>query len=106
MENKWPNSFYIPYFQAGTNTFAPLNELKKIYESLLDYPKVVGLAIATRPDSLTDEIIDYLGELNKKTFLTIELGLQSSNENTLKFIKRGHDVECFIQAVKEKIYLW
>ena len=101
MENKWPNSFYIPYFQAGTNTFAPLNELKKIYESLLDYPKVVGLAIATRPDSLTDEIIDYLGELNKKTFLTIELGLQSSNENTLKFIKRGHDVECFIQAVKK-----
>jgi len=101
MENKWPNSFYIPYFQAGTNTFAPLNKLKSLYESLLNYPKVVGLAIATRPDSLSDEIINYLGELNKKTFLTIELGLQSTNNTTLEFIKRGHDVECFINAVKK-----
>jgi len=99
LENKWPNIFYIPYFQAGTNTFGPLNELKQLYESLLNYDKVVGLAIATRPDSLSDELIEYLGELNKKTFLTIELGLQSSNENTLNFIKRGHDVKCFIDAV-------
>jgi len=101
LEKKWPNSYYIPYFQAGTNTFAPLEELKELYESLLEYPKVVGLAIATRPDSLSDKLIDYLGELNKKTFLTIELGLQSSNEKTLEFIKRGHDVKCFIDAVKK-----
>lgn len=101
LERKWPNSYYIPYFQAGTNTFAPLEELKELYESLLEYPKVVGLAIATRPDSLSDKLIDYLGELNKKTFLTIELGLQSSNEKTLEFIKRGHDVKCFIDAVKK-----
>ena len=101
LENKWPNSYYIPYFQAGTNTFAPLNELKTLYESLLSYDKVVGLAIATRPDSLTDELIDYLGELNKKTFLTIELGLQSSNLNTLNFINRGHDVKCFVETVKK-----
>jgi len=101
LEKKWPNSFYIPYFQAGTNTFAPLNKLKELYESLIDYDKVVGLAIATRPDSLSDELIDYLGELNKKTFLTIELGLQTSNEKTLEFIKRGHDVKCFIDAVNK-----
>ena len=101
LEQKWPNSFYIPYFQAGTNTFAPLNELKELYESLLNLPKVVGLAIATRPDTLSQEVIDYLGELNKKTFLTIELGLQTSNEKTLEFIKRGHDVKCFIDAVKK-----
>jgi len=101
MEQKWPNSYYIPYFQAGTNTFAPLNELKNLYESLLDEEKVVGLAIATRPDALSDELINYLGELNKKTFLTIELGLQSSNEKTLRFIKRGHDVKCFVEAVKK-----
>jgi len=87
LEKKWPNSYYIPYFQAGTNTFAPLEELKSLYESLLEFDKVVGLAIATRPDSLSDKLIDYLGELNKKTFLTIELGLQSSNEKTLDFIK-------------------
>ena len=101
LEKKWPNSFYIPYFQAGTNTFAPLNKLKELYESLIDYDKVVGLAIATRPDSLSNELIDYLGELNKKTFLTIELGLQTSNEKTLEFIKRGHDVKCFIDTVNK-----
>lgn len=101
LEKKWSNSLYIPYFQAGTNTYAPLNTLKKLFESLLNYPKVVGLAIATRPDSLSDEVIEYLGELNKKTFLTVELGLQSSNDNTLKFIKRGHDTKCFIDAVKK-----
>lgn len=101
LEKKWPNSYYIPYFQAGTNTFAPLEELKELYESLLDFDKVVGLAIATRPDSLSDKLIDYLGELNKKTFLTIELGLQSSNEKTLEYIKRGHDVKCFIDTVKK-----
>jgi len=101
LEKKWPNSLYIPYFQAGTNTYAPLDTLKELFEQLLDYPKVVGLAIATRPDSLSDEVIDYLGNLSKKTFLTIELGLQSSNNNTLNFIKRGHDVECFINAVKK-----
>ena len=101
LENKWPNSLYIPYFQAGTNTYAPLETLKGLFESLLKFDKVVGLAIATRPDTLSNEVIDYLGELNKKTFLTIELGLQSSNNKTLDFIKRGHDVDCFVNAVKK-----
>ena len=101
LERKWPNSLYIPYFQSGTNTYAPLNHLKKLFEKLLDYPKVVGLSIATRPDCLDDETINYLGQLNKKTFLTIELGLQSSNNDTLNFIKRGHNVECFISTLKK-----
>ena len=101
LEKKWPNSLYIPYFQAGTNTYAPLSTLKKLFEQLLCYPKVIGLAIATRPDSLSDEVIEYLGELNKKTFLTIEIGLQSSNNDTLNFIKRGHDVNCFINVAKK-----
>ena len=101
LERKWPNSFYIPYFQAGTNTNASVDTLKKLYESLINYPKVVGIAIATRPDSLSDDVINYLGDLNKKTFLTIELGLQSSNDKTLDFIKRGHDVKCFADAVKK-----
>lgn len=101
LEKKWPNSLYIPYFQAGTNTYAPLNTLKNLFESLLDYPKVVGISIATRPDCLTDEVIDYLDKLNQKTFLTIELGLQSSNDNTLDFINRGHNSECFKNAVKK-----
>ena len=78
-----------------------IDTLKKLYESLINYPKVVGIAIATRPDSLSDDVINYLGDLNKKTFLTIELGLQSSNDKTLDFIKRGHDVKCFADAVKK-----
>ncbi len=101
LERKWPNSYYIPYFQAGTNTNASLHTLKNLFEKLLNYPKVVGLSIATRPDCLNDEIIDYLSELNQKTFLTIELGLQSSNDNTLKLIKRGHDTNCFTESVQK-----
>ena len=101
LEKKWPNSLYIPYFQAGTNTNAPLSKLKELFESLLNEEKVVGLSIATRPDSISSEVLDYLNELNKKTFLTIELGLQSSNNNTLEFIKRGHNVNSFINTVKE-----
>ena len=101
LEKKWPNSLYIPYFQSGTNTYAPLDTLKPLFEELLDYPKVVGLAIATRPDAISNEVLNYLEELNKKTFLTIEVGLQSSNDNTLKFIKRGHDTKCFVETVKK-----
>ena len=101
LEKKWPNSLYIPYFQAGTNTYAPLEVLKPLFEEFLDYPKVVGLAIATRPDTLSDEVIKYLSELNKRTFLTIELGLQSSNDKTLELIKRGHDTKCFIETIKK-----
>lgn len=101
LEHKWPDSYYIPYFQSGTNTYAPLNTLKSLFENFLEFDKVVGLAIATRPDTLSDEIIEYLGELNKKTFLTIELGLQTCNENTLELIKRGHNVNCFVNAVKK-----
>ena len=108
LEKKWPNSLYIPYFQSGTNTYAPLSVLKPLFEELLYYPKVVGIAIATRPDCLNDDLLNYLSELNKKTFLTIELGLQSSNNQTLSFINRGHTVETFIDAVnklkKRKIF--
>ena len=101
LEKKWPDSYYIPYLQAGTNTFAPLNKLKELFEKFIEYPKVVGLAIATRPDSINEDLINYLEELNKKTFLTIELGLQSSNNKTLDYIKRGHDVKSFINTVKK-----
>ena len=101
LENKWPNSLYIPYFQSGTNTYNSLKNLKTLFEMNLNKDKVVGISIATRPDALSKEILDYLEILNKKTFLTIELGLQSSNDETLNYIKRGHNVDCFINAVKE-----
>ena len=101
LEKKWPNSYYIPYFQAGTNTYANVDELKKLFEKLLDYPKVVGLSIATRCDCLNNDVLDYLSDLNKRTFLTIEMGLQSSNDETLKLINRGHTKEDFVLGVKK-----
>lgn len=100
MLNKWPDSYFIPYLQANTNTYASVEKLKEIYEPLLKHEGVVGLAIATRPDALDDKIIEYLKELNRRTFLMVELGLQSSNNETLEFINRGHDVEDFDKAVK------
>lgn len=100
LEKKWPDGYYIGYFQANTNTYAPVSILKEKFESILKLDKVVGLSIATRSDAITEECYDYLEELNKKTFLTVELGLQSSNENTLKLIKRGHDVHNFALAVE------
>ncbi len=101
MEKKWKDGYYIGYFQAGTNTYAPLPILKKCYEEILRQPNVVGLAIATRSDSISNEVMDYLEELNKKTYLTVELGLQSIHAKTLKFINRGHDLENFTNCVKE-----
>lgn len=101
MEKKWPDSYYIGYFQANTNTFAPVPILKEKYEQILSLPNVVGLNIATRSDAITEECYDYLEELSKRTNLIVELGLQSIHEKTLKFINRGHDLQNFEQAVKE-----
>ncbi len=101
MEKKWPDSYYIAYFQAGTNTNCPVQFLKEKVDEVLSLPNVVGISIATRPDAISDECLDYLASLNKETFLTIELGLQSSNEETLTYINRGHDVTCFTNMVKK-----
>ena len=101
MEKKWPDSYYIGYFQANTNTFAPVSELKEKYETILNLDNVVGLNIATRSDAISNECYEYLSELNKKTNLIVELGLQSIHEKTLKFINRGHDLDNFEKAVKE-----
>lgn len=101
MEKKWPNSYYIGYFQANTNTFAPVPILKEKYEQILSMPNVVGLNIATRSDAISKECYEYLSDLNKRTNLIVELGLQSIHAKTLKFINRGHDLKNFEQAVKE-----
>lgn len=101
LEKKWPNAKYIAYFQANTNTYAPITVLKEKYEQVLTIPNVIGLDIATRSDALNEEILDYLSELNKRTFLMVELGLQSMHEDTLKFINRGHDLQNFIDAIQE-----
>ena len=97
---KWPNSKYIAYFQARTNTYAPLEVLKAKYEEVLKIDDVIGLFIATRCDAITDEVLDYLEDLNKRTFLTIELGLQTTNEKTSKLINRCHTLKEFEDMVK------
>lgn len=101
ISKKWPNSKYIPYFQAHTNTYAPLHILKEKYESVLNLENVIGLAIATRCDAITDDVLDYLTELNKITNLTIELGLQTIHEKTSKLINRCHTLEQFETMVKK-----
>ena len=101
MHEKWPQAKYIGYFQARTNTYAPVNELRDKYEEILKQDNVVGLNIATRPDSISAECLDYLEELNKRTYLTIELGLQTIHEKTAKLINRCHSLECFEKMVKE-----
>ena len=101
MNKKWPNTKYIGYFQARTNTYAKVEILKEKYETILNLPNVVGLSIATRPDAISDECLEYLKELNKKTFLTIELGLQTIHEKTSKLINRCHDLKCFEETLKK-----
>ncbi len=101
MLKKWPNAKYIGYFQAHTNTYAPVETLKKLYEPILQQENVVGLNIATRPDAISDECLKYLEELNKKTYLTIELGLQTIHKKTTKIINRCHTLECFENMVKK-----
>ncbi len=97
---KWPNASYIGYFQAYTNTYAPVEELREYYEVVLKQPGVVGLSIATRPDCLPDDVVDYLAELNERTYLWVEMGLQTVHESTSRLINRAHDTACYLDAVR------
>ena len=99
MDKKWHGK-YIAYFQERSNTYAPVNILKERYETVLKLDNVIGLFIATRCDCITDECLDYLTFLNKRTYLTIELGLQTIHENTSKLINRGHTLKEFTDTVK------
>ena len=101
MEKKWKDGKYIAYFQAYTNTYAPVEELRKKYEEALAQKNVIALSIATRPDCLDDDILDYLEELNKKTYLWVELGLQTINDKTACNFNRGYDFETFDSSLKK-----
>ncbi|MBY9080872.1 TIGR01212 family radical SAM protein [Paenibacillus sp. HN-1] len=96
---KWPNAKYIGYFQAYTNTYAPVEELREYFEVILEQPGVVGLSIATRPDCLPDDVVDYLADLNRRTYLWVEMGLQTIHESTSVLINRAHDTDCYREAV-------
>ena len=97
---KYPDMKYLAYFQAYSNTYAPLDVLKRRYEEALAVEDVVGLVIGTRPDCISPELLDYLEELNRRTFLIVEYGIESVNDDTLRHINRGHDFECSRRAIE------
>ena len=97
---KYPEMKYLAYFQAYTNTYAALDRLKELYEEALCVPDVVGLVIGTRPDCMPDALLDYLEELNRRTFLIVEYGIESTDNVTLKRINRGHSFEVAAEAVR------
>jgi radical SAM protein (TIGR01212 family) len=101
MENKWPGAYTMPYFQANTNTYAPVETLKPMFEAALAFDdSVVGIAIATRCDALGEDVIDLLDTINKIKPVQLEIGLQTIHEESATFINRGHTLECFDEAVK------
>lgn len=104
IRKKWPGvRKFIAYFQAYTNTFAPVAQLEAVYREALGQQGMVGLSISTRPDCLPEPVLDLLEQLNRETWLWVELGLQSAFDGTLDFINRGHDYACFAQTVER---LW
>ncbi len=92
---------FLAYFQAYTNTYAPLENLKELYEEALQHPKIVGLVISTRPDCVDAELLDYLAELNKKVYVMVEFGLESHLNRSLELINRGHTFDESVWALEE-----
>ncbi|WP_261130687.1 TIGR01212 family radical SAM protein [Bacillus sp. Marseille-Q3570] len=101
MHKKWKKGKYLGYFQAFSNTYDPVEELREKFEVILEQEGVVGLAIATRPDCLPDDVIEYLAELNERTYLWVELGLQTVHEETAELINRAHDYQCYVEGVNK-----
>ncbi len=101
MNEKWKNGKCMAYFQAFTNTHAPVEVLKQTFEPVLELPGVVGISIATRPDCLPDDVVSYLADLNKRTYLWVELGLQTVHERTALLINRAHDYKTYVEGVEK-----
>jgi radical SAM protein (TIGR01212 family) len=97
--HKYPAQHYLAYFQAYTNTYAPIGELSSLYEEALDFPGVVGLVVGTRPDCINDELLAYFKELSKKYYVMIEYGVESTCDKTLLFINRGHSFDDASRAI-------
>jgi len=99
MNNKWPIGLYIPYFQSFSNTYGPLSKIKEMMETFIYNDEVCEIALATRCDCLEDDVIEYLDSLTKIKPITLELGLQSSNDNTGRMINRGHSFQEFLDCI-------
>lgn len=100
-KRKYPEMKYLAYFQSYSNTYGSLSHLKSIYEEALADGDVVGIVIGTRPDCVSDELLDYLRQLAKRTFVLVEYGVESVNDDVLKRVNRGHDFQCALDAIRE-----
>lgn len=98
---KYPDMKYLAYFQAFTNTYAPLRHLQALYEEALAVDDVAGIVIGTRPDCVPDDLLDYLETLNRRTFLLVEYGIETANDATLAAINRGHTFACSREAIEK-----
>lgn len=99
--HKYPDMKYLAYFQAFSNTYATLDTLQRRYEEALSAEDVVGIVIGTRPDCVSDEILNYLESLNRQTFMIVEYGIESVSDDTLRRVNRGHNFECSRRAIIE-----
>ncbi len=98
--DKWPRAKYLAYFQNHTNTYAPVSELREKYYTILANPKIEGLVIGTRPDCLSEEVLDLLSEISHTHFLWVELGLQTIHDETAHLINRCYDLSVFDDAMR------
>lgn len=101
LQNKWPNCKYIAYFQANTNTYGPLKKIKACIEPFINKKNVVAISIATRPDCLETDVLNYLAEVNNRCDLWVELGLQTIHDQTGELINRGHNYQDFLDCLNK-----
>ncbi len=101
VEKKVKNGKYIAYFQAFTNTYGPVEKLRKLFTEAIEHPDIVILSVATRPDCLPDEVLDLLEELNRIKPVWVELGLQTIHEKTAEYIRRGYPLKVYDEAVRK-----
>lgn len=97
--NKYPKMKYLAYFQSYTNTYGDIADLQRLYEGALEVDGVVGIVIATRPDCVTRELLEYLGELGQRTKVTVEYGVETANDKTLELVNRGHSWADSVKAI-------
>jgi len=100
LQTRYQATQFLVYFQAATNTYAPVDKLRKLYDEALDHPQIVGLAIGTRPDCLPDEVLDLIESYARVRYVCLELGLQTIHDRSLDWMNRGHHFDAFLEAVE------
>lgn len=100
LKKRYVCDHFMAYFQPATNTYAPVPRLRDLYESALSHPQVVAMAIGTRPDCLPDDVLDLLDEIGRKTYLSVEYGMQTMHDRSLDWMNRGHHHDSFLDAME------